>query len=118
MDNIQKRFILFLFGCIPVRLSIVYLAKNIYLQYLPILGYIALIPAIVFAYIFLSGSRKTGPETFGAKIWWNNLRPLHSLLYFLFAFNAITKNNKAWLYLLYDVIIGLSSFLIFHFFIE
>ena len=115
MNNIQKRLLLFLCGCIPVRLLIVYVTKHIPLHYLPILGYIALIPAIAFAYLFLSGSRTTGPETFGDKIWWNNVRPIHSVLYFMFAFNAIKKNNKAWVYLLYDVIIGLGSFIVFHY---
>jgi len=54
-------------------------------------------------------------EVFGEKIWWNDLRPLHSFIYFLFAYNAIIGNTNAWMYLLADVIIGLFSFLIFHF---
>ena len=66
-------------------------------------------------YLFLTGSRKTGVEVFGEKIWWNNLRPLHSILYFLFAYNAIKGNKNAWIYLLIDVVIGLISFLIFHY---
>jgi len=115
MNNIQKRFLLFLFGCIPSRLFIMYIAKTISLQYLPILGYIALMPAIGFIYLYLSGTRKTGSEVFGDKIWWNNLRPVHSLFYFLFAYNAINQVKNAWLYLMYDVIFGLLSFLIFHY---
>jgi hypothetical protein len=115
MNNTQKRFLLFLFGCIPTRLALVYLAKNISINYLPILGYIVLVPAIGFIYLFLSGSRKTGPETFGDKIWWNPIRPIHSLLYFAFAYNAIHKNKNSWIYLLVDVIFGLFSFLIFHY---
>ena len=106
MNSIQKRFLLFLFGCIPTRLAIMYLAKIISLQYLPILGFI---------YLYLSGTRKSGPETFGDKIWWNDLRPIHAIFYFLFAYNAINKVSTAWLFLLYDVIFGLLSFLIFHY---
>ena len=115
MNDIQKRFLLFLIGCIGTRALFVYVAKNAGPKYLPLLGYLALLPAIGFMYIFLTGSRKTGGEVFGEKIWWNDLRPLHSLLYFLFAYNAIIGNNKAWIYLLVDVIFGLISFLIFHF---
>jgi hypothetical protein len=115
MNDIQKRFLLFLIGCIGTRALFVYVAKNIDIKYLPFLGYLALLPAIGFIYIYLTGSRKTGGEVFGEKIWWNDLRPFHSLLYFLFAYNAIIGNNKAWIYLLIDVIFGLSSFLIFHF---
>ncbi len=115
MNNLQKRFLLFLIGCIGTRLIFVLLAKNIGLQYLPYLGYLALLPAIGFMYIYFTGSRQTGVEVFGAKIWWNDLRPLHSLLYFLFAYNAIIGNRQAWIYLLVDVLIGLISFLVYHF---
>lgn len=115
MNNIQKRFLLFLVGCIGTRTLLVYIAKNAKTKYLQLLGYLALLPAIGFMYIYLSGSRKTGAEVFGEKIWWNDLRPLHSLLYFLFAYNAITGNKLAWIYLLLDVIIGLISFLFFHY---
>ena len=115
MNNIQKRFLLFLFGCIPTRLAIMYLAKVISQKYLPILGYIALIIAFGFYYLYFSGKRKTGAEVFGDKIWWNNLRPIHGLLYTLFAYNAIMQNRSAWIYLLVDVLFGLTSFLIFHY---
>lgn len=115
MNNIQKRILLFLFGCIPTRLAFVYIAKTISLQYLPLLGYLALLPAIGFIYLYVSGSRKTGPEVFGDKIWWNQLRPIHAIFYLLFAYNAIHKIKNAWIYLMYDVILGLLSFLIFHY---
>jgi len=115
MNDIQKRFLLFLIGCIGTRSLFVLIAKNAGPKYLPLLGYLALLPAIGFIYIYLTGSRKTGAEVFGEKIWWNDLRPLHSLLYFLFAYNAIIGNTKAWIYLLIDVVFGLVSFLIFHF---
>ena len=115
MNNIQKRFLLFLFACIGLRTLFVFIAKNSSTTYLRYFGYLALLPAIEFAYIYLSGTRKTGQEVFGEKIWWNDLRPLHSLLYFLFAYNAITGNKNSWIYLLIDVIIGVVSFLIFHY---
>ena len=115
MNNIQKRFLLFLFGCIGTRSLFVLLAKNANTEYLKYMGYLSLLPAIGFIYIYLTGSRKTGGEVFGEKIWWNDLRPIHSLFYFLFAYNAIIGNKNAWMYLLIDVIIGLLSFLIFHY---
>lgn len=115
MNTIQKRFLLFLIGCIGMRFIFVLIAKNIGVNYLQYLGYLALLPAIGFMYIYLTGSRQTGAEVFGEKIWWNDLRPLHSLLYFLFAYNAIIGNRYAWIYLLIDVLVGLISFLVFHF---
>jgi hypothetical protein len=115
MKHIKERILLFLIGCIGVRSLFVVIAKYINVHYLKYLGYLALLPAIGFIYIFLTGSRKTGAETFGEKIWWNNLRPIHSILYFLFAYNAIIGNRKAWIYLLIDVLLGLISFLIHHY---
>ena len=116
MNNIQKRFLLFLIGCIGTRTLLVYLAKNVDKTNLKYMGYLSLLPAIGFFYLFLTGSRKTGTEVFGDKIWWNNLRPIHGCMYFLFAYNAIKGNHFAWVYLLVDVIIGLASFLIFHYY--
>jgi hypothetical protein len=106
---------MFLFGCIGTRSLFVIVAKYIHADYLKYLGYLALLPAIGFIYIFLTGSRKTGAEVFGEKIWWNDLRPVHSILYFLFAYNAIVGSRQSWIYLLIDVLIGLISFLTHHY---
>jgi hypothetical protein len=116
MNTIQKRFLLFLVGCIGTRSLFVYLAKNASEINLMYMGYLALLPAIGFLYIYFTGTRKTGAEVFGEKIWWNDLRPIHSLLYFVFAYNAINGNKKSWIYLAIDVIIGLISFLSYHYY--
>ncbi len=115
MNIVHKRFLLFLIGCMGSRLLLVYIAKNINTIWLKYMGYLALLPAIGFIYIYLSGARKTGPEVFGDKIWWNNLRPIHALLYILFSYNAINGNKNSWMYLFIDVVIGLISFLVHHF---
>jgi hypothetical protein len=116
MNDLQKRFLLFLFGCIGSRTLFAFIAKNAKEIYLKYLGVLALLPAIGFIYLFVTGKRKTGTEVFGDKIWWNNLRPVHALLYFLFAYNAIIGNKNAWIFLLVDVILGLIAFLSFHYF--
>jgi hypothetical protein len=116
MTNMEKRILLFLIGCIGLRSLFVLLAKTLDPKYLPIMGVIALLPAIGFSYLFITGGRKTGREVFGEKIWWNVLRPVHALLYFAFAFAAISKKNWSWLILLLDVIIGLMAFVLYHYF--
>lgn len=113
MKIIQKRFLAFLLLCIPIRILFVYIAKSVKKNKLPYLGYAALIPATGFAYIYMFNKRKTGFEA-GGKIWWNQLRPLHSLLYFCFAYLAITKNENAYIPLLLDVVFGLFSFIAYH----
>lgn len=115
MNTIQRRFLLFLIGCIGSRTLFAIIAKKINIAYLPILGYIALLPAFGFLYIFITGSRQTGLEVGGDKIWWNSLRPIHSLLYFIFAYYAITKNSHAWKFLALDVSFGLLAFIYHHY---
>ena len=115
MNTLQKRFLAFLLLCIPIRIIIAFIAKYVDKKYLPYLGYLAIIPAIGFAYIFIFGKRKKGGETFGQKIWWNHLRPVHSFMFALFAYLAINKNADSYLVLLGDVFIGLVSFLHYHY---
>ena len=114
-SNKIKRIGLFMLGCVVVRLFLVFLAGNISKEYLPLLGTLLLIPAIGFLVIYLGGLRKTGGEVFGEKIWWNNLRPIHSLLYFTFVVMAFRKDENAYIPLLVDVIFGLGAFLFYHF---
>ena len=115
MNDIQKRFLFFLFGCIGTRTAFVFIAKNAGAKFLPLLGYLAILPAIGFMYFYLTGTRKTGAEVFGEKIWWNDLRPIHSIIYLLFAYTAINGVETAWMFLLADVIFGLFVFLGFHY---
>ncbi len=113
---LQKRYLLFLLGCIPSRFLLTYISKIGSVNIKKILGVIAFVIATGFMYIYLTGSRKTGVETGGAPIWWNNIRPIHSLFYYTFAFMIYFKYyNDAWKVLFIDTIFGLFSFLYFHF---
>ena len=85
MNNKMKRMGLYLVGCMGARSTLTYIVKNHPDKYKNILTAMLLIPAIGFAYIYLNGLRKTGGEVFGDKIWWNNLRPVHSILYLITA---------------------------------
>jgi hypothetical protein len=114
-NDLRKRFVLFLVGCVGVRLYIAMLAKRASGEVLRLMGILALLPAFGFLYLYFSGSRKTGAEVFGAPIWWNSLRPLHGLLWLLFAIMAIRGDSRAWLVLVVDLVIGLSAFLKHHY---
>lgn len=115
MNNTQKRLLAFLLGCIPLRYLFAYLAYRLPSTYVTWMGYLALLPAIGFSVIYLFKLRETGAEVMGNKIWWNSLRPLHAILYFMFAYLAITQQHHAWIPLFIDVTIGLISFLVYHF---
>jgi hypothetical protein len=110
-----KRLLLFLFGCIGLRFLLAYTSKTMSTEYLPYLGFITLSIGLGLFYYYFSGTRKKGPETFGDDIWWNDLRPIHGSLYLLFSLLAFQKKSYAWVPLALDVLIGLISFLIFHY---
>jgi hypothetical protein len=116
MNSIQKRFVMFLLLCIPTRAFFAYTAKTTNLKTLKNMGFLALLPAIGFMYIYLTKSRQTGLETQGAKIWWNDWRPIYSLIYFSFAYMAINgMKEDAYKALALDVFIGLTTFLVHHY---
>ena len=83
---------------------------------LPYLGAMAVCIAIGFATIYLGGLRTTGPEVFGDRIWWNDVRPIHAILYGLFAYYALKKSPHAWTFLATDVVLGAVAWILFHFF--
>ena len=96
--------------CITVRLLLAYIASVANRRWLSILGYVAILPALGFSYLFVTGVRnKTG--AFGEKIWWNPLRPAHAFFYGLFAYFAIAGNRNAWILLLLDALVGLGGFI-------
>lgn len=99
-------------GCMIARLSLAYLARVAPVRGLGIMGLFAILPAIGFTYLFLSGARKKG--AFDQKIWWNPFRPIHAILYGLFAYFAIQGNPSAWIFLFTDAMVGLGGFLTHH----
>ena len=105
---------LFLVGCIPARMGAVYLARTATPTTLPLMGIVALLPAVGFLYFFLTGTRTTGPEVLGDRIWWNALRPLHAALWGIFAVLALYGYKNAWILLFVDVLVGISAFTLHH----
>lgn len=114
LSLLKIRFFLFIFGCIGSRLLFTLVSYYSPTWILQILGFIALIPVIGWFYIIFIGSRDTGLEVFGEKIWWKNLRPIHMILWGFFSFLAINGNRNAWIVLLIDTVIGMTSFLCYH----
>lgn len=112
--NLQ-RLLLFLIGCIGTRTALAITAKYASPDILQMMGALALLPAIGFFTIFIFKLRETGAEVFGEKIWWNNLRPVHGIMYLLFAIFAIQKKPFAWMFLAADVVFGLIAYLTHHF---
>lgn len=111
LNNIQKRFILFIF-CVISRLLFTYILSKTSNKLLLI---IPLVISFGFIIIYFNGDRKKGLETFGDKIWWNNLRPFHFITHFLFFYLKNNSNYNNIHYILYfDIIIGIINFLNYH----
>lgn len=114
MNDIQKRFALFILGCVVVR-TLIAMIVRVTPTYLEYYGYVAIILAMSFIYLFVTNGRKTGPEVFGGTIWWNGMRSIHGILLLVFAYLALMGNVNSWKILLLDVFIGLLAFLNYHY---
>ena len=115
MNDLQKRWAMFLLGCIPTRFLLAYILSKLSQTQLKIAGFVLLLPVFGFLYIYVTGSRKTGAETRGAPIWWNHLRPLHALLYLVSAVLALQANKRAYMPIVIDTLFGLVAFTCYHF---
>jgi len=102
--------ILFLLGCIPVRIIIVLIAIYLNKEYLPYYGLVLLGPALGFLYLYFGNLRLNATEA-GGVTWWANLRIVHGLFYLCAAILAFLKIPLAWVPLCIDVVFGLLVFI-------
>jgi hypothetical protein len=65
-------------------------------------------------YLYITDTRSSGVETFGAPIWWNQLRIVHALLYTWFIVDVMTNKPHPFVPLVIDWWIGLMAFTIHH----
>lgn len=114
MNDLFKRRLLFLAGCVPVRVLMVYMAAHLKPPYIQWMAIAVLAPIIGFLYLYITNSRLTATETYGAKIWWHQLRIVHALLYTWFVVDVFAGKPNAYLPLAIDLVIGLTAFIIVH----
>ena len=106
MNNI----LLFLFGCIPLRLLFVYISTKIPSDKLKFFSIPLILISLSFLYLYFTNGRLNAPEAKGIT-WWSKLRLMHGLLYLAAVIYALKGNKLVWLPLLIDVILGLFAFL-------
>ena len=105
--------LLFLIGCLGTRFFLAHLAKrsvvNNNLILLRTLGFLAILPALGFAYLFATNSRLRAREA-GGRTWWHCYRPIHAAMYATFAYLALSSQRElrasAWMVLAADAALG------------
>jgi len=115
LSPLHTRYMMFLIGCIGMRSLFVYGAFKMDKEYLKWMSIPAVILTIGWLAIYFFGLRDTGGEVFGEKIWWNHMRPVHALFYLVFAVLAFKGDDRAYIPLGVDVVVGLGAFLWHHF---
>lgn len=113
-DDMRARYALFLVGCMGTRFGAAELVRRSPTKYFAVYGMMALVLAFAFAAIYVGKLRTTGPETFGQPIWWDHMRPLHALMFGVFAYMSFTENRDNWKVLAADATLGLVAFTSFH----
>ena len=111
MNDTQKRQALFLGLCIPARLALAFGAYQLEGAWSTILATVLAVIAVGFLVIYAMGWRKTGAETFGQRIWWNDLRPVHGLFYAAASVALFSGNKELSASLIVaDTLVGFASF--------
>jgi hypothetical protein len=101
--------LLFLLGCIPVRILLVYISTQIPQDKLKYFGILLLLISISFLFLYFTNGRMNAPEA-GGVTWWSNLRIMHGLFYLAAAVYAFQGKPQVWIPLLIDVIFGIFAF--------
>ena len=93
MNHLSKtqRIISFITLCLTSRIILVLLAKYISKNLLFYMGFVLLIPAISFLYLYFNNLRLQAFESETHMV--DNIRIIHGSLYLLFSILAIQKNK-------------------------
>ena len=106
MTSIVNRKRLFMFGCVPIRLFLIYIAKKASMIQLRLLSIPAFLISVGFIYQLKNGKQF---GYFGGPVWWH--RGIHALLWMIFAILAFRKIQSAYIVLVVDLIVGVISFI-------
>ena len=100
---------LFWSACVPTRIAIALLAPCVSKKIAVVLS---LIVGLSFLYLYLVPTKMADQQLKWAgedNIWWNHLRPVHGILWILYALNRQQGDKQASRFLWYDVIVGSIS---------
>lgn len=113
MFSVEKRFLLFLLVCIPVRIILALIPLYIDSDRLPYYGGILLILAIGLLFLYFNKLRLHAREG-GGQTWWSEYRLLHGGLFLTAAIYSFQKKRVASVPMAIDVGMGLVMFILHH----
>ena len=96
--------------CIFVRLSLaygVYVVQKMPIRYMFVLLYLLL--SIGSLYQYRVKTRTIG--AFNNKVWWDNLRPIHALLFLCTSIGLFYKYKYSYMFLIVDTFIGVLGYI-------
>ena len=108
MSQKYKIIFLYLIFCIGTRLFITYKIKYHNPKYKQYYSIFLLLISLGFIMQYTLKFRKKA--LLGNEIWWDSIRPIHALLYFIGTILVYTENKNAYIPILIDTIIGLFFF--------
>lgn len=96
--------------CILIRLSLAYGVALVYrlpIRFIFMVLYLLL--SIGALYQYRVKTRKIG--AFNNKVWWDNLRPIHALLFLCTSIGLFYKYKYSYMFLLLDTLIGIVGYI-------
>ena len=108
--NLQKRLAMFLVFCVPIRLVWAELARRD-----PRWARVALVPAVGLLLLYITGVRRSGPETLGEPIHWNYARPYHAALLLMATGLSLVDSSYAGIALYMDAALAAVVVLTYHY---
>ena len=100
----MNKQLLFLLGCIPMRLLLVWYTKQYPSNNI---GYALFAVSISFLYLYFNNLRLNATESSTGVTWWAPYRLIHGLLYMAAAIYIFKDKQYSWIPLLIDVLLGL-----------
>jgi hypothetical protein len=110
-QNVKKKMVSkFWQFCVPVRVLLAIAVCFLPTRFLPYAGALALFGVAGLLYRFFTYT-DSQLGAFNQRVTWNSVRPLHAMIWALFAVLAVSKNTRAKWIPFVDVAVGVAFYL-------
>ena len=103
----------FWLGCVSARLALALAVGVVPLTWLPLVGVVSLFGVAGLLYRFFTyNEQQVG--AFHQPVTWNGARPVHALLWFVFAILALSESPSARIIPYLDLVVGIVVYILIH----